>query len=112
MAVSLPKEDLELIDALVLVGAISRGGARELVSCDVQPGRVATRIMELGLCNLAGGGYVVVDRLAKYEATQRHVRVVEDVGPYNPRVHGQCSCGGSRNAYLSCEVHAEPPETD
>jgi hypothetical protein len=70
----LPKEDLELIDALVLVGAISRGGARELVSCDVQPGRVATRIMELGLCNLAGGGYVIVDRLAKYEASEERDR--------------------------------------
>lgn len=62
------KEDIELIDALVLAGAISRPAARELVAQGFPDGRVATRIMELGLCNACGGGYVIVDRLAKYEA--------------------------------------------
>jgi NTP pyrophosphatase (non-canonical NTP hydrolase) len=28
------------------------------------------------------------------------------------RVHGQCSCGGSRNAYLSCEVHASQEQEE
>jgi hypothetical protein len=30
--------------------------------------------------------------------------------PYNPRVHGACSCGGSRSAYRSCEVHGGEEE--
>ena len=65
---ALGKDDLDLIDALVANGCISRPAARE-VAATAQPGRVASFIMERGLCNLAAhSGYVIVERLAKYEA--------------------------------------------
>jgi hypothetical protein len=45
--VTLPKDDLDLIDALVWAGVISRPAARE-VAATAKPGRVATRIDECG----------------------------------------------------------------
>jgi hypothetical protein len=64
---SLPRDDLDLIDALVSIGAINRAAARE-VAATAEPGRVATLIMERGLCVLCGGQYLIVERLAKAEA--------------------------------------------
>jgi hypothetical protein len=65
---ALGKEDIELVDALVANGCISRPVGREVV-VSAQPGRVASFIMERGLCNLAAhSGYAIVERLAKYEA--------------------------------------------
>jgi hypothetical protein len=125
----LPKEDLELIDALVWAGCISRSVARE-VAVQAQPGKVATCITERGLAPLIAPPQVIIRALATAEAiaeewavmrglvapprTGTHLDCAEmhDVCPYDRRVHGQCSCGGSRNAYLSCEVHAPQPETD
>ena len=99
---ALMREDLELIDALVSVGAISRPAGRELaVSCT--PRRVATRIMELGLCNLAGGGYVIVERLAAYERTAAEAESLALFGSDEPG--GPTMGGRLRDEY-------DKPETD
>lgn len=155
---SLPRDDLDLIDALVWAGCLSRVAARE-VAAQAQPGRVATYIHEKGLAPMIEPPGVILKALLKAEQAAVDVAMLLDVvnqhsnvsGPgtvygirphapmtpekcaaaleiaragrvdasqvaelYSPRVHGQCSCGGSRNAYLSCEVHAstEQPETD
>jgi hypothetical protein len=63
---SLPRDDLDLIDALVYCGAISRATAKE-VAATAKPGRVATCIMERGLNNACGPSYVIVERLARAE---------------------------------------------
>lgn len=63
---SLPRDDLDLIDALVACGAINRPAARE-VAATATPGRIATHIMERGLCLACGPSYAIVERLAKAE---------------------------------------------
>jgi hypothetical protein len=62
----LPKEDLELIDALVWAGCLSRTAAREVAS-QAQPGKVATCITERGLAPLIAPPQVIIDRLARAE---------------------------------------------
>ncbi len=69
---SLPRDDLDLIDALVWCGAISRVTARE-VAATAEPGRVATCIMGLGSM-IGGPVFVIVERLARAERTEEDDR--------------------------------------
>lgn len=64
---ALGKEDIELVDALQSVGALSRSTAHD-VAINAQPGRVASYITERGFVVPWGSFHVIVERLAKYEA--------------------------------------------
>jgi hypothetical protein len=67
------REDLDLIDALVWAGCLSRPAAREVAS-QATPGRIATYIIEKGFAPLIAPPQVIIERLAKYEAAEEEDR--------------------------------------
>jgi hypothetical protein len=78
---SLPREDLDLIDALVWAGCLSRPAARE-VAAQAQPGRVATYISEKGLAPAVSPPNVILKALLKAEAEAgAFARVIRSVRP-------------------------------
>jgi hypothetical protein len=96
------KEDLELIDALVWAGCLSRPAAREVAS-QATPGRIATYIIEKGFAPLIAPPQVIIERLAKYEAAAS--------------VTGRCECclGTCEAGMLEVDHriwNSVPPETD
>lgn len=70
------KEDLDLIDALVWAGCLSRAAARE-VARGAPDGKVATYIMERGLAPLISPPHVILAALLKAE-TEVRLEPVED----------------------------------
>lgn len=119
---SLPRDDLDLIDALVWAGCLTRAAAKE-VAAHAQPGRVATCIHEKGLAPAIQPPQVIVRALLKAEQAfgkvARSVRPEVQLSDYDPRRDDHCSCGGSASSYDSCSVHGEwhravsdQPETD
>lgn len=99
----LERDDLELVDALVANGCISRPVGRE-VAASAQPGRVASFIMERGLCNLAAhSGYTIVERLAKYERAEAEEEALALFGSGEP---GDPTLGGR------LRDQCDKPETD
>jgi hypothetical protein len=75
LLMSLPKEDLELIDALVWAGCLSRPAAREVAS-QAQPGKVATFITEGGMAPLIHPPQVIIRRLLEAEEAEEESRQV------------------------------------
>ena len=102
---SLPRDDLDLIDALVWCGAIGRAAAKE-AAASAESGRVATFIHERGYSTL-GQAYVIVERLAKGEALEGQAKRAV----LTPCVHGPdvFACAKCLTKRLS---EPEQPETD
>jgi hypothetical protein len=114
----LPRDDLDLIDALVYCGAISRATAKELAAT-AEPGRVATRIMERGYMNTCQT-HVIVERLAKYEQSLGvpvPIRMPGEQKPFAPNVMSCVIClqrdaAVGRGGCAECLSPNEQPETD
>lgn len=99
---TLPAADLDLIDALVWCGAISRAAARD-AAATAEPGRVATYIMSRGYSTL-GPAYVIAERLAKAEAATARVR--------SCRTHYEYDAACAACTSYAAQWQAEQPETD
>jgi len=81
-------EDLELLDALVWAGCISRSIARD-VAKNAPDGRVATYITERGYAPAIAPPQVILSLLAKYEAIEEEAkRFVDDLAKTPVRIIG------------------------
>jgi hypothetical protein len=64
--VSLPRDDLDLIDALVWAHVITRETARDVAE-RASPGRVATYIGEKGIHSVHAFSHLLIERIARGE---------------------------------------------
>src|SRR5688572_5935829 len=115
----LTRDDLDLIDALVWAGVLSRSVAREVATC-AQPGRVATYISEKGLAPAIHPPQVIIRALAQAEAWSAvdMAAVMEQINRHDFSSRGAlhepiavCNCKG---CYMpaNCPTHGAKPETD
>jgi hypothetical protein len=100
--VSLPRDDLDLIDALVWAGCLSRPVARE-VAANAEPGRVATYIAEKGLAPAISPPQVIVRALLAKELAERDLEALMSLHGRDPK----CDRCGRRGFHV-----CEQPETD
>jgi hypothetical protein len=86
--VSLPRDDLDLIDALVWARVITRETA-SVVAQNASPGRVATYIGEKGIHSVHAFSHLLIERIARSEGWQQTLAgALEQINKHDNTLRG------------------------